>query len=147
MKFIYLFTQLSLFRLENSMYVLVGHLSGHNAQCQLEAARCLHELSNSPHPGVGQSCLSATPYLLTYLSSPSAKLTVSEGRSQKVWLVSLMYTICTSVFYVCMCNMPAQELCLYTLGNLWPEDALVKEKLLVQGIVPALANCIQVTTD
>lgn len=66
------------------MYVLVGQLSGHNAQCQLEAARCLHELSNSPHPGVGQSCLSATPYLLTYLSSPSAKLTVSEGRSQKV---------------------------------------------------------------
>ncbi|XP_047658156.1 transmembrane and coiled-coil domain-containing protein 6 isoform X2 [Tachysurus fulvidraco] len=95
---------------ENSMYVLVGQLSGHNAQCQLEAVRCLYELSNSPHPGVGQSCLSATPYLLTYLSSPSAKLT---------------------------------ELCLYTLGNLWPEGAVVKEKLLVQGIVPALANCIQ----
>ncbi|XP_053361707.1 transmembrane and coiled-coil domain-containing protein 6 [Clarias gariepinus] len=104
-------THLIFTKLENSMYVLVGQLSGHNAQCQLEAARCLHELSNSPHPGVGQSCLSATPYLLTYLSSPSAKLT---------------------------------ELCLYTLGNLWPENTIVKEKLLVQGIVPALANCIQV---
>ncbi|KAI5620633.1 transmembrane and coiled-coil domain-containing protein 6 isoform X1 [Silurus asotus] len=97
-------------KLENSMYVLVGQLSGHNAQCQLKAVRCLHELSSSPHPGVGQSCLSATPYLLTYLSSPSAKLT---------------------------------ELCLYTLGNLCPEGAVVKEKLVVQGIVPALANCIQ----
>ncbi|MCI4380080.1 hypothetical protein PGIGA_G00235780 [Pangasianodon gigas] len=103
-------THLIFTKLENSMYVLVGQLSGHNPQCQLEAVRCLHELSNSPHPGVGQSCLSATPYLLTYLSSPSAKLT---------------------------------ELCLYTLGNLWPEGSLVKEKLLVQGIVPALANCIQ----
>ncbi|XP_026773467.3 transmembrane and coiled-coil domain-containing protein 6 [Pangasianodon hypophthalmus] len=103
-------THLIFTKLENSMYVLVGQLSGHNPQCQLEAVRCLHELSNSPHPGVGQSCLSATPYLLTYLSSPSAKLT---------------------------------ELCLYTLGNLWPEGSLVKEKLLLQGIVPALANCIQ----
>ncbi|TSY55760.1 Transmembrane and coiled-coil domain-containing protein 6 [Bagarius yarrelli] len=86
-------------KLGNSMYVLVGQLSGHNAQCQLEAVRCLYELSNSPHPAVGQTCLSATPYLL--------------------------------------------ELCLYTLGNLWPEGAEVKEKLFVQGIVPALANCIQ----
>ncbi|XP_062855811.1 transmembrane and coiled-coil domain-containing protein 6 isoform X1 [Trichomycterus rosablanca] len=103
-------THLIFTKLENSMYVLVGLLSGNNAQCQLEAARCLHELSHSPHPGVGQSCLPATPYLLTYLSSPSAKL---------------------------------MELCLYTLGNLWPEGAVVREKLLAQGIVPALVNCIQ----
>lgn len=80
----YLFIHLSLFRLENSMYVLVGQLSGHNAQCQLEAVWCLYELSSSSHPGVGQSCLSATPYLLTYLSSPSAKLTVSESHSENV---------------------------------------------------------------
>ncbi|XP_076877855.1 transmembrane and coiled-coil domain-containing protein 6 [Brachyhypopomus gauderio] len=97
-------------KVENSMYVLVGQLSGHNAQCQLEAAQCLHQLSQSPHPGVGQACLAATPYLLTYLSSPSSKLT---------------------------------ELCLYTLGNLWPEGALVRERLLSQGMVTALANCIQ----
>ncbi|KAL6480368.1 hypothetical protein MHYP_G00114010 [Metynnis hypsauchen] len=103
-------THLIFTKLESSMYMLVGHLSGHNAQCQLEAARCLHELSHSLHPGVGQSCLPATPYLLTYLSSPCAKLT---------------------------------ELCLYTLGNLWTEGAVMKEKLLAQGIVPALANCIQ----
>lgn len=83
------------------MYVLVGQLSGHNAQCQLEAVRCLHELSSSPHPGVGQSCLSATPYLLTYLSSPSAKLTVSESHSHNICLVYMMYRVCTSVF--CMC--------------------------------------------
>ncbi|XP_072519606.1 transmembrane and coiled-coil domain-containing protein 6 isoform X2 [Salminus brasiliensis] len=103
-------THLIFTKLENSMYVLVGQLSGHNAQCQLEAVRCLHELSHSPHPGVGKSCLPATPYLLTYLSSPSPKLT---------------------------------ELCLYTLGNLWTEGAVVREKLLAQGVVCALASCIQ----
>ncbi|XP_066505934.1 transmembrane and coiled-coil domain-containing protein 6 [Hoplias malabaricus] len=103
-------THLNFIKLESSMYVLVGQLSGHNAQSQLEAARCLHELSHSPHIGVGQSCLPATPYLLTYLSSPCVKLT---------------------------------ELCLYTLGNLWTDGAVVKEKLLSQGIVSALSNCIQ----
>ncbi|XP_033989900.1 transmembrane and coiled-coil domain-containing protein 6-like [Trematomus bernacchii] len=35
-----------------------------------------------------------------------------------------------------------QELCLYTLGNLCP-DSVVKEKLLAQGIVPALASCLE----
>jgi len=57
--------------------MLIGQLSSHNAQCQLEAARCLHELSQSTHPSVGQACLPAGPYLLTYLSSQSTKLTVS----------------------------------------------------------------------
>lgn len=66
------------FRSENSMHMLIGQLSAHNAQCQLEAARCLHELSHSNHPSVGQACLPAGPYLLTYLSSQSTKLTVSE---------------------------------------------------------------------
>ncbi|XP_030252193.1 transmembrane and coiled-coil domain-containing protein 6 [Sparus aurata] len=35
------------------------------------------------------------------------------------------------------------ELCLYTLGNLCPESDAVKEKLLAQGIIPALASCIE----
>lgn len=39
--------------------------------------------------------------------------------------------------------MCAQELCLYTLGNLCPVD-VVKNKLVAQGIIPALANCIEV---
>ncbi|XP_057205906.1 transmembrane and coiled-coil domain-containing protein 6 [Triplophysa rosa] len=103
-------TQLTFIKSENSMHMLVGQLSGHNAQCQLEAARCLHELSHSPHPSVGQACLSAGPYLLTYLSSQSPKL---------------------------------MEICLYTLGNLCADRTLVREKLLAQGIISALARCIQ----
>uniref|UniRef100_H3BWL7 Transmembrane and coiled-coil domains 6 n=1 Tax=Tetraodon nigroviridis TaxID=99883 RepID=H3BWL7_TETNG len=35
------------------------------------------------------------------------------------------------------------ELCLYTLGNLCPAD-VVKNKLVAQGIIPALTNCIEI---
>lgn len=46
------------------------------------------------------------------------------------------------VFHIVVCY---QELCLYTLGNLIPDSDVVKEKLLAQGIIPALASCIEVT--
>lgn len=36
------------------------------------------------------------------------------------------------------------ELCLYTLGNLCPDSETVREKLLAQGIIPALTSCIQI---
>ncbi|XP_012686763.2 transmembrane and coiled-coil domain-containing protein 6 [Clupea harengus] len=102
--------QLIFIRLENSMRVVVSLLSGSDAQCRVEAGKCLHTLSHSPHPEVGMTCLLASPYLLTYLSGQSAKFT---------------------------------ELCLYTLGNLCPENELVREKLLAQGIIPALHHCLQ----
>ncbi|KAL4631366.1 transmembrane and coiled-coil domain-containing protein 6 isoform X2 [Arapaima gigas] len=102
--------QLLFIKLENSIHMLVGFLSGTDAQCQLEAAHCLHELSHSPEPTVGPACLPATPYLITYLTGQSAKFT---------------------------------ELCLYTLGNLCAESVAVRDKLLAQGLVPALAICIQ----
>lgn len=35
------------------------------------------------------------------------------------------------------------ELCLYTLGNLCPDSDVVRENLLAQGIIPALANCME----
>ncbi|KAM4587011.1 transmembrane and coiled-coil domain-containing protein 6 [Fundulus diaphanus] len=35
------------------------------------------------------------------------------------------------------------ELCLYTLGNVCPDSEAVKERLLAQGIIPALASCMQ----
>ncbi|XP_034545231.1 transmembrane and coiled-coil domain-containing protein 6 [Notolabrus celidotus] len=102
--------QLTFIKQENSMHLLVGFLTGSNATCRLQAVRCLHELSHSPHTNIAPACLPATPYLLTYLSGQSTKFT---------------------------------ELCLYTLGNLCPESDVVKEKLLAQGIIPALANCIE----
>ncbi|KAM7417729.1 hypothetical protein PAMA_017394 [Pampus argenteus] len=102
--------QLTFIKQENSMHLLVSFLTGTNAQCRLQAVRCLHELSHSLHPNVTPACLPATPYLLTYLSGQSTKFT---------------------------------ELCLYTLGNLCPDSDVVKEKLLAQGIIPALTNCIE----
>lgn len=40
-----------------------------------------------------------------------------------------------------------QELCLYTLGNMCPDSDVVREKLLAQGIIPALASCIEVNYE
>ncbi|XP_059919335.1 transmembrane and coiled-coil domain-containing protein 6 isoform X1 [Gadus macrocephalus] len=95
---------------ENSMHLLVGLLSGSQAQWRLLALQCLHELSQSHQPNVTLACVPATPYLLTYLSGQSTKLT---------------------------------ELCLYTLGNLCPGSDVVRDKLLAQGIIPALKNCME----
>ncbi|KAF5913372.1 hypothetical protein HPG69_016990 [Diceros bicornis minor] len=97
-------------RLEGSMRTLVGLLTSNQALLQLEAARCLHELSHSEQSAVAEACLPATSYLLTYLSGHSSDFI---------------------------------ELCLYTLGNLIVESEAVRRQLLPQGIVPALAACIQ----
>ncbi|XP_029020410.1 transmembrane and coiled-coil domain-containing protein 6-like [Betta splendens] len=103
--------QLTFIKLENSMHLLVGLLTGSDARCRLQAARCLHELSRSPHRDVAPACLPATSYLLTYLSGQSTRFT---------------------------------ELCLYTLGNLCPDSEVVQQKLLAQGIIPALASCMEI---
>ncbi|XP_033623027.1 transmembrane and coiled-coil domain-containing protein 6 isoform X3 [Fukomys damarensis] len=92
------------------MRTLVGLLTCNRALLQLEAARCLHELSHSEQSVVAEACLPATSYLLTYLSGHSSDFI---------------------------------ELCLYTLGNLIVESEAVRRQLLPQGIVPALASCIQ----
>lgn len=76
-------------RQENSMHLLVGLLTGSNAQCRLHAARCLHELSHSPHTSVAPACLPATPYLLTYLSGQSSKFTVSTYSYQAVCNITM----------------------------------------------------------
>ncbi|XP_007937192.1 transmembrane and coiled-coil domain-containing protein 6 [Orycteropus afer afer] len=103
-------TQQTFIRLEGSMRTLVGFLTSNKALLQLEAARCLHELSHSEQPAVAEACLPATSYLLTYLSGHSSDFI---------------------------------ELCLYTLGNLIVGSEAVRRQLLPQGIVPALAACIQ----
>ncbi|XP_030001453.1 transmembrane and coiled-coil domain-containing protein 6 isoform X4 [Sphaeramia orbicularis] len=102
--------QLTFIKQGKSMHLLVGLLTGSNAQCRLQAVQCLHELSHSPHATVAPACLPVTPYLLTYLSGQSTRFT---------------------------------ELCLYTLGNLCPDSDVVTEKLLAQGIIPALTSCLE----
>lgn len=58
------------------MRVLIGLFTCQFAKIQMEAARCLHELSHSDDPAVSKACLPATSYLLTYLSGSSAELVV-----------------------------------------------------------------------
>ncbi|NWJ02729.1 TMCO6 protein, partial [Crypturellus undulatus] len=103
-------TQQKFVRLDGSVHLLTGLFTGSLADVQLEAARCLHELSHSSDPAVAEACLPVTPYLLTYLSGHSIEF---------------------------------MELCLYTLGNLVVESEAVRKQLLPQGIIPALASCIQ----
>ncbi|XP_025873383.1 transmembrane and coiled-coil domain-containing protein 6 isoform X2 [Vulpes vulpes] len=65
-------TQQAFILLEGSMRTLVGLLTSNQALLQLEAARCLHELSHSEQSAVAEACLPATSYLLTYLSGHSS---------------------------------------------------------------------------
>ncbi|NXE30266.1 TMCO6 protein, partial [Ardeotis kori] len=62
-------------RLEGSIRTLVGLFTSSLADVQMEAARCLHELSHSSDPAVAEACLPATSYLLTYLSGHSVEFT------------------------------------------------------------------------
>ncbi|XP_069055490.1 transmembrane and coiled-coil domain-containing protein 6 isoform X1 [Pleurodeles waltl] len=61
-------------RIPSSMRTLVGLFTGNMADNRLEAARCLHELSQSDDPSVSEACIPATSYLLTYLSGHSVVL-------------------------------------------------------------------------
>ncbi|KAG8579297.1 hypothetical protein GDO81_010798 [Engystomops pustulosus] len=97
-------------RAEGSMRVLIGLFTCQFASVQMEAAKCLHELSSSDDPAVCKACLPATPYLLTYLSGSSPEF---------------------------------MELCLYTLGNLIVESEAARNQLLLQGIIPTFALCLQ----
>uniref|UniRef100_A0A8C3MKI2 Uncharacterized protein n=1 Tax=Geospiza parvula TaxID=87175 RepID=A0A8C3MKI2_GEOPR len=62
-------------RLDGSIRTLTGLFTSSLAELQLEAARCLHELSHSSVPAVAEACLPVTSYLLTYLSGHSLELT------------------------------------------------------------------------
>ncbi|NWS74948.1 TMCO6 protein, partial [Crotophaga sulcirostris] len=62
-------------RLDGSVRALVGLFTSSLADLQMEAARCLHELSHSSDPVVAEACLPVTSYLLTYLSGHSVEFT------------------------------------------------------------------------
>uniref|UniRef100_A0A8C3UP37 Transmembrane and coiled-coil domains 6 n=1 Tax=Catharus ustulatus TaxID=91951 RepID=A0A8C3UP37_CATUS len=68
-------TQQKFVRLDGSMRTLTGLFTSSLADLQLEAARCLHELSHSSVPSVAEACLPVTSYLLTYLSGHSLEFT------------------------------------------------------------------------
>ncbi|NXO72426.1 TMCO6 protein, partial [Phainopepla nitens] len=68
-------TQQKFVRLDGSIRTLTGLFTSSQAELQLEAAHCLHELSHSSVPAVAEACLPVTSYLLTYLSGHSLEFT------------------------------------------------------------------------
>ncbi|XP_032844393.1 transmembrane and coiled-coil domain-containing protein 6 isoform X2 [Tyto alba] len=68
-------TQQKFVRLDGSIRTLIGLFTSSQADMQMKAARCLHELSHSSDPAVAEACLPATSYLLTYLSGHSVEFT------------------------------------------------------------------------
>ncbi|XP_063204921.1 transmembrane and coiled-coil domain-containing protein 6 isoform X2 [Chroicocephalus ridibundus] len=74
-------TQQKFVRLDGSIRTLIGLFTSSLADMQMEAARCLHELSHSSDPAVAEACLPVTSYLLTYLSGHSVEFTVAAGCS------------------------------------------------------------------
>ncbi|XP_052672043.1 transmembrane and coiled-coil domain-containing protein 6 isoform X4 [Harpia harpyja] len=66
-------TQQKFVRLDGSIRTLIGLFTSSLADMQMEAARCLHELSHSSDPAVAEACLPVTSYLLTYLSGHSVE--------------------------------------------------------------------------
>ncbi|NXL85247.1 TMCO6 protein, partial [Alectura lathami] len=62
-------------RLDGGVRTLVGLLTCSLADVQMEAARCLHELSHSSDAAVAEACMPVTSYLLTYLSGHSIEFT------------------------------------------------------------------------
>ncbi|XP_074694712.1 transmembrane and coiled-coil domain-containing protein 6 isoform X1 [Strix aluco] len=68
-------TQQKFVRLDGSIRMLIGLFTSSLADMQMEAARCLHELSHSSDPAVAEACLPVTSYLLTYLSGHSVEFT------------------------------------------------------------------------
>lgn len=63
------------------MRTLVGLFTCSLPDVQLEAARCLHELSHSSDAAVAEACVPVTSYLLTYLSGHSVELMVRSMRA------------------------------------------------------------------
>ncbi|XP_032303290.1 transmembrane and coiled-coil domain-containing protein 6 isoform X3 [Coturnix japonica] len=68
-------TQQQFVRLDGAVRTLVGLFTCSRPDVQLEAARCLHELSHSSDAAVAEACVPVTSYLLTYLSGHSVELT------------------------------------------------------------------------
>lgn len=79
------------------MRTLIGLLTSSQALLQLEAARCLHELSHSEQSVVAEACLPATSYLLTYVSGHSSDLIVSPVSSYLVLGLSLKSVLLVQV--------------------------------------------------
>lgn len=59
---------------DNSLRALVGHLTGNNAQLQLEAAWCITNLATGVHDDTMKVLKASAAYLITYLTGQNVQL-------------------------------------------------------------------------
>ena len=70
---------------ENTMYSLIGYLTGNNASLQLEAICCLTNISASENKNIHTIAKSTSAYLITFLRSGSVLL-----QDQSAWALANM---------------------------------------------------------
>lgn len=70
---------------ENSMYSLIGYLTGNNASLQLEAICCLTNISASENKNIYSIVKSTSAYLITFLRSGSILM-----QDQSAWALANM---------------------------------------------------------
>ncbi|KAM7100510.1 transmembrane and coiled-coil domain-containing protein 6 isoform 7-T7 [Ciconia maguari] len=147
-------TQQKFVRLEGSIRTLIGLFTSSLADMQMEAARCLHELSHSSDPAVAEACLPVTSYLLTYLSGHSIEFTspheaVLEGlgyvlsqllQAKEAPTEIIPHTANTAL--LSLGALPALTSLLLDLASEIPEDAPEGLELLICPVLRCLSNLL-----
>ncbi|XP_075366289.1 transmembrane and coiled-coil domain-containing protein 6 isoform X7 [Mycteria americana] len=147
-------TQQKFVRLEGSIRTLIGLFTSSLADMQMEAARCLHELSHSSDPAVAEACLPVTSYLLTYLSGHSVEFTspheaVLEGlgyvlsqllQAKEAPTEIIPHTANTAL--LSLGALPALTSLLLDLASEIPEDAPEGLELLICPVLRCLSNLL-----
>ncbi|XP_010894027.1 transmembrane and coiled-coil domain-containing protein 6 [Esox lucius] len=148
---------LTFIKQQGSISVLVTNLSGPHPQCRLEAARCFHELSHSPHREVDPWRLrQATPYLITYLSGQSPKFTElclytlanmcpDSENVRELLLVQGVVPALTSCIQIHRYNLAVVEAVAFTFSQLVSANSASGEMIpavLASGLIPHLLSAL-----
>ncbi|KAM6055285.1 transmembrane and coiled-coil domain-containing protein 6 isoform 5-T5 [Theristicus caerulescens] len=147
-------TQQKFVRLDGSIRTLIGLFTSSLADMQMEAARCLHELSHSSDPAVAEACLPVTSYLLTYLSGHSVEFTspheaVLEGLGYVLSQLLQAKEAPTEIIphtanaaLLSLGALPALTSLLLDLASEIPQDAAEGLELLVCPVLRCLSNLL-----
>jgi len=136
---------------DNSLRALVGHLTGNNAQLQLEAAWCITNLATGVHDDTMKVLKASAAYLITYLSGQNVQLQDQcawalgnfSGDSQECREILRAQGIIVPM--VNLLKSPISTVvqsAAFALSNLARGEQIVAEELLQAGIAPILINLL-----
>ncbi|XP_020615337.1 importin subunit alpha-9-like [Orbicella faveolata] len=136
---------------DNSLRALVGHLTGNNAQLQLEAAWCITNLATGVHDDTMKVLKASAAYLITYLSGQNVQLQDQcawalgnfSGDSQECREILRAQGIIVPM--VKLLKSPISTVvqsAAFALSNLARGEQIVAEELLQAGIAPILINLL-----